>query len=247
MNLILTHARLLFLETVRVPVAVLFNLVFPALLLLLFVVPVRAIADDPATATAATGQLTVFAVINTFLLNFGVGVAEERSRAWDPYLRTLPAGPVPRIAGRLLTGLAFALLSMVPVLLIAVLLTEASTTPGRLALGLLAVLVGTLPFLFGGFAIGYAFPVKAALPVAQLSLLPLAFAGGLFIPPESFPGWLNTVSQLLPTRAARDVTNWVVLDRPPSVLTVLALVGWIALTVLLAVLAYQRDEGRRFR
>lgn len=246
MTLAMNHARLLFVETIRVPVAVLFNLVFPALLLLLFVVPVGSIAGNPLIATAAAAQLTVFAVMNTFLLNFGIGVSEERSRAWDPYVRTLPAGPVPRMFGRLLNGLMFAVLSMIPVLLISAFLTEATATPAQLGLGALAVLGGTLPFLFGGFAIGYTFPVKAALPVAQLALLPMALVGGLFIPPTNFPGWLNNVSQVLPTRGARDLTNWVVTGQPASTLTLIALTGWISLTAFLAVFAYQRDEGRRF-
>ncbi|GAA4891263.1 hypothetical protein HNR25_001127 [Streptomonospora salina] len=66
--------------------------------MLFFVVADGAIAGDPQAATLATAQITVVAVMNACLLNFGVGVAEERARAWDPYLRTLPAGPVPRMA-----------------------------------------------------------------------------------------------------------------------------------------------------
>lgn len=246
MTLAVNHARLLFVETIRVPVAVVFNLVFPALLFLLFVVPIGAVSGDPLAASAATAQLTVFAVMNTFLLNFGVGVADERARAWDPYLRTLPAGPVPRLAGRLLHGLVFAVLSVIPVLVISALLTEATATPAQIVLGLLVVIGTTLPFLFGGLAIGYRLPVKAALPVAQLALLPMAFVGGLFLPPETFPGWLNTISRLLPTRGARDLTAWVVSGQPAVAVTVFALVGWIVLTGCLAVLSYQRDEGRRF-
>jgi ABC-2 type transport system permease protein len=45
----------------------------------------------------------------------------------------------------------------------------------------------------------------AALAVARALLLPLAFGGGLFRPPEAFPGWLNSISTWLPTRAGRDL------------------------------------------
>jgi len=109
------------------------------------------------------------------------------------------------------------------------------------------LLSGALPFLFGGFAIGYAMPVKAALAAAQMLLFPLAFAGGLFIPPTTFPGWLDSLSTLLPTRGARDLLVTVLTGAPPSTVAVLALPVWIVLTALLAGWAYQRDEGRRFR
>jgi ABC-2 type transport system permease protein len=77
--------------------------------------------------------------------------------------------------------------------------------------------------------------------------MPLAFAGGLFLPPETFPGWLNSISMCLPTRAGRDlvVTATTGVGLPGS--TVFVLAGWTVITASLAVWAYRRDEGRRFR
>lgn len=63
MNLALVHARYQFLETVRVPVAVVGNVVFPALVLLFFVAPDPEVGGDPVVATAAVGQISVFAVL----------------------------------------------------------------------------------------------------------------------------------------------------------------------------------------
>lgn len=246
MQLALVHARFQFLETVRVPIAVIGNAVFPPLVLLFFVVPSPDVAGNLVAATSAVAQLAVFAVMSTCLFIYGVGVAEDRALPWDSYVRTLPAGPGPRLAGRLLTGLGFAVLGLLPLLLIAALLTEAGVAPGQFVAGLGVLLVGALPFLFGGFAIGYAMPVKAALAVAQVLLFPLAFAGGLFLPPATFPGWLDSVSTLLPTRGARDLLVTVLTGAPPSTVAVALLPAWIAVTALLAGWAYQRDEGRRF-
>ncbi|GAA1755794.1 ABC transporter permease [Streptomonospora arabica] len=248
MTLAVQHARLLFLETARVPIALGFNVAFPTVLMMFFVVPNGAIADDPRAATLATAQITVFAVMNACLLNFGVGVAEERARAWDPYLRTLPAGPVPRMAGRLMNGFAYVLLAVIPVAVLAPLLTEATLPATSAALALPVILFGCLPFLFGGFAIGFSMSIKGALPAAQAVMFPMAFAGGLFLPPDTFPAWLDTASHALPTRAARELSVWAVTDGTALSQTAIAvLAGWTALTAVLAVWAYRRDEGRRFR
>jgi len=175
------------------------------------------------------------------------GPVEQRALPWDGYTRTLPAGPSPRLVGRLLNGLAFVVLGLLPLVLLAWLLTAATLPLSRLALSAVALFAGGLPLFAIGISIGYSLSTKAALAVAQSLLLPLAFGGGLFLPPETFPGWLNSISMWLPTRAARDlvVTATTGVDLPGTTLLVLG--GWTLLAGSLAVWAYRRDEGRRFR
>ncbi len=247
MSLVALHTRYVALETVRVPIAVVGTVMFPVLSFLFFVVPFREISGDPVASTAAVSQLGLFAVFSVCLFTFGVGVSDDRSTPWDPYVRTLPVGAGPRIVARLLNGVLFALLGLLPLLLAAALLTEASVTPTQALLGAGALAVAGVPLLFVGVAVGYSLPVKAAVPVAQVLLFPLAFGGGLFIPPEGFPGWLDTISRALPTRAGRDlvIAATTGADLPVSALPVLAL--WAAVAGGLAVWAYRRDEGRRFR
>ena len=240
MTLLAAHYRFLLIEQARVPIALVSSAAFTALSLLFFVVPF----DFASTAVV---QLIVFAVMISFLFTFGVGVADDREKSWDPYLRTLPAPAWPRITGRVLTGATFALISIVPVTVVGALLTEATASPAQLLLGVVALVVAGLPFLFGGLAIGYSMPVKVALPVTNLIFFPISFAGGLLIPPGLFPSWLQTFSVLMPSRGARDLVVLAVVGTPPDVVAVAVLAGWTAVTGVLAVRAYRRDEGRRFR
>ena len=240
------HTRYQFTETIRVPIAVIGTTLFPSLSLLFFVVP-QPFAQDPRQATAAAAQLAVFAVMSVCLFTYGVGVAEDRALPWDGYLRTLPVGPLPRLTGRLLTGLAFVVIGLVPLVLIAWLMTAATLPLSRLAMTVAALLAAGVPLFALGITIGYSLSTKAAMAVAQSLLLPLAFGGGLFLPPNTFPGWLDAISTWLPTRAGRDlvVTATTGTDLPGT--TLLMLGGWTLLTGSLAVWAYRRDEGRRFR
>ena len=68
----------------------------------------------------------------------------------------------------------------------------------------LALLVGTVPFAFLGIALGYWAPAEAALPIANLLYLVLAYAGGLWIRPSGLPAAVAAVSPYLPTRALSD-------------------------------------------
>lgn len=240
------HTRYQFTETIRVPIAVIGTTLFPSLSLLFFVVP-QPFAQIPAAATAATAQLAVFAVMSVCLFSFGVGVAEDRALPWDGYLRTLPVGPAPRLTARLLNGIAFVVLGLLPLVLIAWLLTAATLPLSRLALTGVALIAAGVPLLGLGISIGYSFSTKAALAIAQSLLLPLAFAGGLFMPPETFPAWLDAISTWLPTRAGRDLVVAATTGAELPGTAMLILGGWTLLTGSLALWAYRRDEGRRFR
>ena len=246
LSLAFAHGRYLLVENLRIPIAVLSTAAFPALTLVFFVVPFAQTADPEASATAIA-QLAVFAVMCGYLFNFGIGAADDRERPWDPYLRTLPAPAWPRIAGRVLNGLVFAAMGVLPLLVIGGLATSATATPLQLLLGLAALAVAGLPFLFGGLAIGYSMSVKAANAATQIVVFPVAFVGGLLLPPWLVPEWLRDVSTALPSRGARDLVVWAAVGPAPNITGLVVLAAWTVLTFGLAVWAFRRDEGRRFR
>jgi ABC-2 type transport system permease protein len=241
------HLKYQFLETVRVPIAVLGNLLFPALAMFFFVVPQEEVAGNPVFATTAIAGLAFFAVCSASLFTYGLGVAEDRQLPFDPFLRSLPAGPGPRMVGRILNGGIFSLFGLVPLIVIGWLFTDAAVTGPQLLGGVGTILLASVPFVLLGMAVGYSLSAKAALPVVQVILFPLAFAGGLFLPPMMFPGWLDALSQATPTRAGRDLLVQALTGEPAYALAWPVLIGWTVLFAVLAVSAYRRDEGRRFR
>ena len=242
--LVLTHARFQLIETARTPIAVIGSAFWPAASMLAFVVPF--VGDDPVAATYATASMVTFAVMSTNLFQYGVGVADDRVQPWEPYVRTLPAGALPRFAGRLLSGLALMAFSLLPVVLIAAFLTAATVSPVAFltAIGVTAVI--SVPFILMGLAIGYSMPPKAAVVVAQVLFFPLAFAGGLMTAPGGAPGFVEDLAPYLPTGGAVRLMWATVGDYPFNIGSVVSLLAWTALLGAFAVWAYRRDEGRRF-
>ena len=241
------HAKYTLLETLRVPIAVIGGLVFPALSLLFFVVPQRQVAENPLFATQAVISLSVFAVLANSLFSFGLTIAENREKPWDPYLRTLPAPGISRVLAQVFSTGTLGLASVLPIVILGALLTEATASPARLLGGLVALALAALPFMFLGIAIGYSMPSKAAIAVVQVLMFGLAFGGGLFLPPQAFPDWLELFSRVLPSRQAREIVVWAV---GGGTVPAWAIVGWAVWTVLslaLALILFRRDEGRRYR
>ncbi|WP_020015641.1 ABC transporter permease [Promicromonospora sukumoe] len=241
------HLKYQFLETVRIPIAVLGNVLFPSLSMFFFVVPQESVAGNPLYATVAVAGLGLFAVCSASLFTYGLGVAEDRQLPFYPFLRSLPAGPGPQMVARVLNGGVFSLFGLLPLILIGWLFTAATLTFGQLLAGIGTILAVSVPFVLLGMAIGYKLSAKAALPVVQVILFPLAFAGGLFLPPQMFPAWLDAISKATPTRAGRDLLVQATTGLDAYALALPVLAGWTVLFAVLAILAYRSDEGRRFR
>ena len=243
-SLALTHARFQLIQTLRIPMALMGGAFFPAASMIFFVVPFT--GDNPVYATTATASMVTFVVMTSNLFQYGIGVAEDRAQPWDPYARTLPAGAAPRFLGRILAGLVMMVLSLIPVLVIAAVATEATVTAGAFLAALGVVVVSAVPFTLMGLAIGYSLPTKAAVVLAQVLFLPLAFGGGLMTGPGAAPGFIETIAPYLPTGAAVRLMWAAVGDFAVQPASVAALVAWTAVFAGVAGWAYRRDEGRRF-
>lgn len=241
------HLRMLVIETLRVPIAVIGTMAFPALSLLFFVVPNRAVAEDPVLATQAVAGLAVFAVMVSALFNLGLTVAENREKPWDPYLRSLPLPAAVRITAQVSATAVFSLLAIVPVLVVGGVATEASVSPIGLVAGLIVLALTSIPFLLIGAAIGYAFSSKAAIAIIQVGMFGFAFGGGLFFPPQFFPEWLELLSRFFPSRHARELTLAAIEGTAPEWWMLAGAVIWTVATAALALWLYRRDEGRRYR
>ena len=243
-SLALTHARFQLIETFRIPMALIGSAFFPAASMIFFVVPF--VGNDPVYATYATASMITFVVMTSNLFQYGIGVAEDRAQPWDPYARTLPVGAAPRFAGRILAGLVMMGASLIPVVVIAAVATEATITPVGFLAAVAVVALIAVPFTLMGLAIGYSLPAKAAIVLAQVLFFPLAFGGGLMTAPGSAPGFVETIAPYLPTGAAVRLMWAAVGDFPLEPASIAALLGWTFALAGVAIWAYRRDEGRRF-
>jgi ABC-2 type transport system permease protein len=241
MTLTLEHARAMTVELLRFPAYVVPTLLLPTVFFLFFVSPGPAVA-----ATARMATFAGFAVIGVSFFQFGVGIAADRASPWESFLRTLPVRPAERLLARLLSAGVFAIATAAVLVVTALVVSAASLSPARWVGLVVALFLGTVPFAFLGIALGYWAPPKAALPLANLLYLVLAYAGGLWTRPSALPGAVREVSRFLPTRALSDGLVTAALGGRIEWGAWAALALFSALFAALAVSGYRRDEGRRF-
>jgi ABC-2 type transport system permease protein len=241
-RLTLVHARTSTLELLRHPGFCIPTLALPAIFFAFFAIPRG--ADD---ANVLVASFAAYAAVSVAFFQFGVGIAAERARPWEQFLRTLPVGVGTRLGARAISALAFATASLVVLLAVAVPATSPDLSASQWSALGAALLLGLIPFTLLGITLGYWLSPKAALPVANILYLTLAYAGGLWTGPTGLPHVIDAGAAWLPTRQwgealwngvrgpTWDPTPWLVL------------VAYTAIFGVLAVWGYRRDEGRRYR
>ena len=100
----------------------------------------------------------------------------------DLLMRATPLPPAVAVLAKVLVALAFALVSIVVLIVFGVVVGGIRQDPAVWLQVIARLLAGSMPFVALGFAIGYTAGPHAAPALANLIYLPLSFASGLFLP-----------------------------------------------------------------
>lgn len=197
MRLVRAHCKWMLKELFRQPSYVVSTIGFPSLFFLIFGVPEATNAQRSHVLVASFSGFAVFGVI---FLQFGTALAEERSKSWYYYLRTLPVSPRELFMARVLCATLFSILASSCVMLVAALWTYVQMTFSQWTSLFAMLWLGGLLFFPMGLILGALTTPKTALPVGNLFYLVLSFAGGLWMPPSILPEVVQSFSEKLPTR-----------------------------------------------
>jgi len=241
MKLVRAHARALTVELLRHPAYVVPTLALPTLFFLAFAGPRS--GGHPAVRMATFAG---FAAIGVAFFQFGVGIAVERDSPWERYLRTLPVSLRARMLARVLSAALFATAAAMLVLVAGMGITHASVAAADWVALTAMLVAGVVPFALLGIALGYWAPARAALPIANLLYLGLAYAGGLWMRPDELPHAVRALSPFLPSRALGDALAASVGGQPLPVRSLLELAAFGCAFAVFAAWGYRRDEGRRY-
>jgi ABC-2 type transport system permease protein len=236
------------LQLLRDPAFVISSVALLTIFFAFFGLPVM---DERTAGTGARDYLLAsfgaYGVISVMLFSFGAGVAAERGRKTDVLMQATPLRPAFLLCAKTVSALLFALATLA--VLFGFGRIASGVEPGTWVWATLAyrLLLGSVPFVFLGFAIGYLARPSSAVPVIQLIYLPTAFASGLFVPLESLPEIVQEIAPYLPTyRYAELAWSAVGANTEPLSESVVWLASYGIAFLSAAVWAYRREDIRRF-
>lgn len=193
-------------------------------------------------------SMAVYAVANVMIFSFGISVATERGQKMDLLMRATPMPPWVYLLSKCITALGFAAMTLVVLFPFAYVAGDVRIDASEWVTLAYRVLLGSIPFIALGFAIGYLSGPNSAVAVINLIYLPTAFASGLFFPKQLLPSFIQSIAPYLPLHFFGQL-GWDAIGAPTdgSVTTDwLFLAGYGVAFFALALWAYRREEGRKF-
>ena len=233
----------------RLPAFSATNLLLPVVLFSFFGLPFagRMSAGGLDVGVVVLTSFGAYAVGQVMVYGFGIGVAVERGQKIDVLMRATPLPPGAYLAAKVVVAMLFGLVAVLVLFTYGSVVGGIRMAPGTWVSVIARLLAGSLPLIALGFAIGYVVGPNAAPAVVNLVYLPLAFASGLFMPPEQLPAFIQRVAPYLPTyHYAQLAWSAVGAGREPVGTSVAWLAGYAGLFLWVAARAYRRDAAQKF-
>jgi len=175
---------------------------FPVMFYVLFGLLLNRGEHFAGGATAARYLLagySVFGAVGAALFGIGVGLAGELSAGWLELKRSSPMPPLAYLLAKCSTAMAFGVI-------IVSLLTGMGIAFGNVHISLLdfarmlgLTMANAVPFACIGLLMALIVPMNSAPGVTNLIYLPMSFLGGLWLPVQALPKFLQKFAPALPT------------------------------------------------
>lgn len=249
LKLVATETKFEFLKLLRLPMYSVATLAFPLMFFVLFGSFYGNLeAQGVQVSRYMVATFGAAGVLSAALFAFGVGVASERGQGWMRLKRVSPMPPFAYFAAKIGMALLFGALVVVIITLAGV-VTQGVRIPILDWLSLLGILLlGAFPFGALGLALGYLFGPNSAPVVLNLLYMPMAFASGLWMPITILPPVVQSIAPYLPTYHYAQLALGTIGATPlgNAATHALVLAAFTATFLIIAVVAYKRDEGKTY-
>jgi ABC-2 type transport system permease protein len=244
------EAKYEFLKYLRLPVYSASTLLFPVMFYILFgLIMGNHSAGLPVSITTyLIATYGTFGVMGASLFANGVGIASERGLGWTQVKRASPMPAFAYFAAKTAVSLLFSLIVVLLLLVLGVAFGGVRLAAQQ-AIELVATLAASaIPFCALGLAIGYFAGPNSAPAVVNLIYLPMSFASGLWIPVEFLPRFVQRIAGGLPAYHSAQLALNVL--HAGSISSPLRhweyLIGFTLLSLGVARIGFQRDEGKMY-
>jgi len=213
LKIVLRQTRYALVASMRNSRAVVFGIVFPIVLLVLFNsifssgrnATTRFHHVDVRTRAYFTAGLAAYSIMLQSFSNLAITVTTQRESGQLKRLRGTPMRPWTFVVAYMLRAIVFSIVMVIAVLIIGRIAFQVDL-PGRGALGVAVyVALGTSAMAALGMAITAFTPtVDAASSVGPFGAVILSFISGVFIPVSVLPGWLSSAGRIFPLAPLAD-------------------------------------------
>jgi len=239
-----TYLRVETIRMLRNKRVIIFSVLMPAVLLLIFGGLYK---TESLNGVGAAAYLMVSMGLfgsMTAATSAGGSIAVERGIGWNRQLRLTPLPPPAYI----LTKVVLSVLLALPPLLITWVI-GAATLDVRLStktwlLITLGAWLGAIPFAALGLVIGYVAKPDSVQQISGLLFMLLAAFGGIWVPVEQMPSLMRRIAEWTPAYWTGQVARGPLFHASLDPRAIWIMVGWTALFAVIALRRFRVDTAR---
>jgi ABC-2 type transport system permease protein len=240
----LTYLRMEIRRLLRNRRVLIFSVLMPALLLIIFGSLYK--KDSLAGTSAAAYLMVSMGLFGSMSAAIGSGgsIAVERGIGWNRQLRLTPLRPNSYVLSKVVLSLLMAL----PPLLITYVVGVTALgvrLPAQTWAGILAgSWLGALPFAALGLVVGYVAKPDSVQQISGLLYMLLAAFGGIWVPIEQMPAAMHRIAVWTPAYWVGLVARNPLFHTAFNTHAALMLLGWTAILGLVALRRFRTDTAR---
>ncbi|MFC0864525.1 ABC transporter permease [Sphaerimonospora cavernae] len=235
----LGYIRLELIRTIRDGGYIIFGLVMPVVMYLVFTNLGLAPGDKHHAAIHTMVSMAAYGALGA-AFNNGSGIAEDRAAGWLRRLRLTPMTPAQVITGKVVVGAVGVVPGIAAVLLTGALVNHVTLAPGQWLAVVGLLWAGTIPFSLLGLGNGYRLTGQTASMANLATMLTLSIVGGLWVPVNGFPSWLRAIAEWTPSNSYAALSWHVAFGEGPGLREVAVLAAWLLAFGLYAGYGYRR-------
>jgi ABC-2 type transport system permease protein len=240
----LTYLRTEILRLSRNKRVLIFSVLMPALLLLIFGGLYK---NDSLNGVSASAYLMVsMGLFGSMSAAIGSGgsIAVERGIGWNRQLRLTPLSPRSYVLSKVMLSLIMALPPIVITYLIGALALDVRLSAGTWVLIALGSWLGALPFAALGVVVGYIAKPDSVQQVSGLLYMLLAAFGGIWVPVEQMPSTMHKIAEWTPAYWVGLVARSPLFHKSLDLHAVWMLLAWTLVLAFVALRRFRADTAR---
>ncbi len=187
-----------FLKLVRLPHFAAPTIGLPVMFYLLFGLSFAKGDHAAEVATYLLASYSMFGLVTAALFAFGAGVAMERAQGWLSLKRATPMPVGAYLVSKVVASMVFGTVILILMAACAVGLAGVRLPAGAWLQLWTVMVLGCIPFCLLGLMLAFLVPPQGAAAVVNLVNLPLAFAGGFWMPVENLPPFFQALAPAVP-------------------------------------------------
>lgn len=239
-----TYLRLEILRLLRNKRVLIFSVLMPAILLLIFGGLYK---QDMLNGVSATAYLMVsMALFGSMSAAIGSGgsIAVERGIGWNRQLRLTGLDPRAYILTKVILSLIMALPPLLITFVVGIVTLDVRLPVQTWLLITAGAWLGTLPFAALGLVVGYLARPDSVQQLSGLLYMLLAAFGGIWVPVEQMPSLMHTIAEWTPAYWVGQLARSPLFHTGMSLRAVEMILAWTVVFGGIALVRFRRDTAR---